>query len=228
MPSVIPKAAPRAFLIVDDHPLFAEALTAICVATFPNAKTAHALNLDEARKALRGERFDVILVDLCLPDVIGLEGLIEIHKTAPRQKVVVISTLEDARVAAAAVMCGASGYIYKSLGRSLISEALRDIANNLLYLPPGYSGTLLKGPVKSVAEGINALTLMQFRALMLLKRGQLNKQIAHTLDVREATAKAHVSEVLRKLGVSSRTRAVIDVSRLDFDRLAPGAVRHGR
>lgn len=222
MRSACQQRVSKLFLIVDDHPLFGEALAPVCGAACANAVVVHASNLAEARAAISNRRFDVVLLDLCLPDTVDLEGLIEIHKMVPRQTIiVVISPLEDARVVAATLACGASGYIYKSLPRPLFVAAIRDIANGLPYMPPG-ADTSLSGRTKWVAERIDGLTLMQFRALMLLRRGKLNKQIAHDLDVSLATVKAHVCEVLRKFSVSSRTKVVVDSARLDLHQLAPG------
>jgi DNA-binding NarL/FixJ family response regulator len=110
---------------------------------------------------------------------------------------------------------GASGFIPKSSGTAVIIEAVKTVLDGGIWTPPWAQGELPGDPeIAAIARRVASLTAQQIRVLMMLKEGLLNKQIAHVLDVSEATVKAHVSAILLKLGVASRTQAVIAASKL--------------
>lgn len=211
------------FLLVDDHPLFLEALKAAIEAAYPGARAVEAGSLDGAKAAI-GEhgRFDLVLLDLSMPGTTGFDGLIELRTLFPKLPVVIVSALEDPRIIHGAMTYGAAGFIPKSARKSELAEAIRDVMAGSITLPNDYrppsedSQTAISA---NLAARLLSLTPQQLRVLRMLRQGRLNKQIAFELDVGETTVKAHVSEILRKLAVASRTQAVIAVGKIDFDSL---------
>lgn len=224
-------------LVVDDHPLFAEALRQVLADEFPRASIAGASTVSEAKEHLSGGAgFDLALLDLWLPDTCGLEGLISLRLMAPRLPVVVVSAFEGRAVVERTMICGAAGFIPKSATREDVLRALRRVLRGDLAVPPGMepsevvapapdtpcapSGGQVAAPPQPVAGrdmwSYNILTGRQLNVLQMLCSGMLNKQIAHHLDVGETTVKAHIGEILRKLGVATRTQAVVEVSQLNF------------
>lgn len=219
---------PAHILVVDDHPLFVEALQRAIASAFAGAQTREAVSIEAAKLELESKtRFDVILLDLALPGTRGFEGLLELRTLYPKLPIVVVSALEDPRIVQDVVRYGAAGFISKSAGRDDIATALKDVMEGSLTLPKGYrppeTPTAAAGAADLV-ERVQALTPKQLRVLTMLRQGLLNKQIAHELQIEETTVKAHVSEILRKLNVSSRTQAVIEAQKLDFDKILGGPV----
>jgi len=213
---------PASFLIVDDHPLFREALRLAIESAYPEAQIHEASSIVLAKDAMAGRSFDLVLLDLSMPGTRGFDGLLGLRTANPKQPIVIVSGLEDPRIIHEAMTYGASGFISKSVRKPELSEAIRDVMNGLVYLPRGYEPPRPeKGDrTADLASRLASLTPQQLRVLQMLRQGMLNKQIAFELDVGETTVKAHVSEILRKLNVSSRTQAVIEVSRVDFDQIA--------
>lgn len=212
----------EAFLVVDDHPLFRDALTLAIKSTRPNAAIKEASSIDVAKEMMgRGERFDLVLLDLSMPGVSGFEGFLELRSIDPKQPIVIISALEDSRIVHEAISLGASGFIPKSARKTELAEAIETVLQGNLTLPKSYQPPPRDANGSSdIGTRLSSLTPQQLRVLNMLRQGLLNKQIAHELRVGETTVKAHVSEILRKLDVASRTQAVIEVSRIDFDKLA--------
>lgn len=217
------------FLIVDDHPLFREALRLAIETSYPDAKIQEASSIPAAKDAMTGHSFDLVLLDLSMPGTLGFDGLLEIRSQSPKQPIVIVSGLEDPRIIHEAMTYGAAGFISKSVRKPELAEAIHDVMHGLVYLPRGYEPPRAeaRGDQKpaDLATRLGTLTPQQLRVLLMLRQGMLNKQIAFELDVAETTVKAHVSEILRKLNVASRTQAVIEVSRIDFDRIAGGQIR---
>jgi DNA-binding NarL/FixJ family response regulator len=214
---------PASFLIVDDHPLFRDALRLAIESSYPKADIQEASTVRAAREALAAAAFDLVLLDLSMPGTRGFDGLLEIRTSNPRQPVVIVSGLEDPRIIHEAMTYGAAGFILKSVRKAELAEAISDVMNGLVYLPRGYEPPKPEVPGakgSDLATRLGTLTPQQLRVLQMLRQGMLNKQIAFELDVGETTIKAHVSEILRKLNVASRTQAVIEVSRIDFDKIA--------
>ena len=213
---------PSSILIVDDHPLFVEALELVIGGTFPKARVAKATSIETARGVLDKEGpFDLVLLDLSMPGTRGLEGVIELRTRYPKLPIVVVSALEDSRIIHEVLQCGVAGYISKSTRGSELGRALKDAVDGELVVPKGYEppvdGTVTGA--SDLAARIATLTPQQVRVLQMLRQGLLNKQIAFDLGVGETTVKAHVSEILRKLKVASRTQAVIEASKIDFDAI---------
>jgi DNA-binding NarL/FixJ family response regulator len=160
-----------------------------------------------------------------MPGVRGFDGLLELRSLRPKQPIVIVSALEDPRIIHEAMTCGAAGYISKSAKKDELAQAIRDVMAGFATLPKGYQPPPLEdaGGEVALAARISSLTAQQLRVLQMVRQGMLNKQIAYELGVGETTVKAHVSEILRKLNVVSRTQAVIEVARLDFDALLAGS-----
>jgi DNA-binding NarL/FixJ family response regulator len=204
------------FIIVDDHPLFRGALSQALRASFEGAQILEAGSLDELieRLASAGET-DLILLDLTMPGVHGVSGLLYLRAQHPEVPVVIVSASDDAATIRQCLDCGASGFVPKSQPVERIREAIRKIIGGEVWLPPDVD--LSSAPTGESAElvsRLSTLTPQQVRVLMMLGEGLLNKQIAFKLGVSEATIKAHVSAILQKLGVDSRTQAVIAINKI--------------
>jgi DNA-binding NarL/FixJ family response regulator len=208
--------ADHRFIIVDDHPLFRGALRQALGGAFVGAEILEAGSLDELANTLAtAQELDLILLDLAMPGVHGVSGLIYLRAQHPEVPVVIVSASDDAATIRQCLDCGASGFIPKSQPVEAIREAIRRIIGGEVWLPPDVD--LSGEPAGESAElvsRLSTLTPQQVRVLMMLGEGLLNKQIAFKLGVSEATIKAHVSAILQKLGVDSRTQAVIAINRI--------------
>ena len=214
---------PSQVLIIDDHPLFREALGTAVALAWPKTRSREVSSVDEAMRVLADERdIDIALLDLNIPGVHGFDGLLRLRTHHPRLPVLVVSGLDDERIIDEAITYGAAGFLPKSLGRDVLADAIETILAGDVYVPAGFSPERAGESARAHAELIErllSLTPQQLRVLFMLREGLLNKQIAHELDVGATTIKKHVSEILRKLQVYSRTQAVIEVSKLDRDEL---------
>ncbi len=205
-------------LIVDDHPLFCDALSMTLQAVADIQTVATADNLENALTVLAGDtRPDAIVLDLNLPDVTGLEGLLRL-KSAAKLPVIVVSSMADNRVISSALQAGAAGFVPKHSQRDVFSAAFETLRRGEVYLPEGYIHT---EPADSVDQNdalsrLATLTNQQARILQLICEGKLNKQIAFDLSIAETTVKAHVTAIMRKLGVQSRTQAVLIAGQARF------------
>lgn len=217
-------AVPARFLIVDDHPLFREAIQLAVLVAYPEAKIVEATSIAGARTVIAGEGpFDLVLLDLTMPGTRGFEGLLELRTHHPKLPVVIVSALDDQQIIHQSMMYGAAGFIPKSARKDELAVAIQTVMSGQVYLPKDYTPPQKETPTASrlsFSARVATLTPQQLRVLMMLRQGKLNKQIAYELDVGETTVKAHVSEILRKLNVASRTQAVIEAQRIDFDAVA--------
>ena len=179
-----------------------------------------ATSINSARAVLEREGpFDLVLLDLSMPGTRGLDGLLELRSRYPKLPIVIVSALEDPRIIHEVITYGAAGFISKSSRGSDLGRAIKDMLAGSVVLPKGYRPPQADAPfgASDLATRIATLTPQQMRVLHMLRQGLLNKQIAYELGVGETTVKAHVSEILRKLKVASRTQAVIEVAKIDFD-----------
>lgn len=209
-------------LVIDDHPLFRDALRVAVSKAFPGALFEEGRNIDEAINALEHhDSFDLALLDLKIPGVQGFDGLLRLRKAYPRLPVLVVSGVEDNSVISKVLSFGAAGFVPKSVGRESLGDAIRTVIDGSVYIPEGYkpgSPDDAQDTNEELIEKIASLTPQQFRVLQMLRKGLLNKQIAEEMNVGARTIKAHVSEILRKLDVNSRTQAVIEASKIDDSR----------
>jgi DNA-binding NarL/FixJ family response regulator len=207
-------------IIADDHPLFRDALKQALEGADLQLEIDEAGALDKVISTLEaGEgTHDLILLDLKMPGVQGFSGLVYLRAQYPAIPVVVVSGNEDTDVMRRAVALGASGFIPKSSHVQTMRDAVAAVLNGSVWMPPGVSaGGAGDAETDKLALRLATLTPQQVRVLMMLREGLLNKQIAYNLSVSEATVKAHVSAILQKLNVESRTQAVIAASRIDGD-----------
>ncbi len=203
------------FIIVDDHPLFRGALSQALQASFENAHVQEAGSLDELTDRLAaGGEIDLILLDLTMPGVHGVSGLLYLRAQHPEVPVAIVSASDDPGTIRHCLDCGASGFIPKSQPVERIREAIRSIMDGEIWLPADVDLSQPVGELTELVARLSTLTPQQVRVLMMLGEGLLNKQIAFKLNVSEATVKAHVSAILQKLGVDSRTQAVIAINRI--------------
>ena len=159
---------------------------------------------------------DLILLDLAMPGVQGLSGLLFLRASHPEIPVIVVSASDEPSIIHSAMQFGASGYVPKSQPVERIREAVSKVLQGELWVPDGFEAQNgSHDDMADLAARLSTLTPQQVRVLMMLGEGLLNKQIAFKLSVSEATVKAHVSAILQKLGVDSRTQAVIAVNKID-------------
>jgi len=204
------------FIIVDDHPLFRGALSQALRASFENAQVQEAGSLDELTDRLAaGGEIDLILLDLTMPGVHGVSGLLYLRAQHPEVPVAIVSASDDPGTIRHCLDCGASGFIPKSQPVERIREAIRSIMGGEIWLPADVDLSQPVGESTELVARLSTLTPQQVRVLMMLGEGLLNKQIAFKLNVSEATVKAHVSAILQKLGVESRTQAVIAAAKIE-------------
>lgn len=215
-------------LIADDHPLFRAALRGAIVGHLPADALPQFVEADSVAALLeaveRSPQADLLLMDLDMPGAHGFGALAHVRGVRPELPVVVVSASDDAQTIANALAYGAQGFISKSSDARAIAAGVEAVLAGDVVTPPGFEAPAAEPDARDLeaASRIAELTPQQFRVLGMLLSGLLNKQIAFELDVSEATVKAHVTAILRKLGVANRTQAVLLAGRLAVDR---GAVR---
>jgi DNA-binding NarL/FixJ family response regulator len=209
------EAATR-IVIADDHPLFRGALHQAVRSVLPGADVIEATGLDDLIATLgREPDIDLILLDLTMPGVQGFSGLVYLRAQHPDIPVVIVSATEDPLVVRRAIEFGASGFIPKSIESDRIGAAIRAVLAGDAWTPSELElGVSEDKETAELIRRLATLTPQQVRVLMMVSEGLLNKQIAYELSVSEATVKAHVSAILQKLGVESRTQAVIASSKI--------------
>ncbi|MBB4212499.1 DNA-binding NarL/FixJ family response regulator [Rhodothalassium salexigens DSM 2132] len=212
-------------VISDDHPLFRDALAAAVRRVAPGAKIREAASLAKTRAHLAETPAALVLLDLHMDDSDGFAGLVGIQHDFPAVPVAVVSASDSAGVIARAIGFGAAGFIPKASGLETICAALDAILGGAVWTPPGFDPTAADAETDETAARLATLTPAQVRVLLGLRRGRLNKQIAYDMGITEATVKAHVTAIFRKLGVLNRTQAVLaaDVLDVDPDTVTDGA-----
>jgi DNA-binding NarL/FixJ family response regulator len=206
------------FLIVDDHPLFREALGNAVRLALPEAKIFEATSIEEALRILSAEPgVDLALLDLTLPDATGFSGFLRLRETYPRLPVAIVSSHEDRHIIREALSLGAAGYLPKSTSKRELALSIERVLSGSIAVPKDFLVT--NEPANAdFAEVLRArlqeLTPQQLRVLDLIRLGFQNKQIAMELHLAESTVKAHVTEILRKLKLFSRNKAVIEIGKI--------------
>ncbi|HET9817439.1 MAG TPA: response regulator transcription factor [Xanthobacteraceae bacterium] len=205
-------------IIADDHPLFRGALREAVSGLFEDADIAEAGSFEDLAKLLeRGADVDLILLDLTMPGVRGFSGLMYLRAQYPSVPIIVVSANDDPGVIRRCMDFGASGFIPKTLGTEAMRGAITRVFEGGVWTPPEIElGAGADADTADLLTRLTSLTPQQVRVLMMLSEGLLNKQIAYELGVSEATVKAHVSAILQKLGVDSRTQAVIAASKIEL------------
>jgi DNA-binding NarL/FixJ family response regulator len=204
-------------IIVDDHPLFRDALKQTLETSFNGLIVSECGSIEQLGAAIEAsEDIDLVLLDLSMPGVHGYSGLVYLRAQAPHVPIVVVSGNENPSVIRRCLEFGASGFIPKSLAVNAMGDAIKAVLDGKIWLPPDFKPEDARNETPDdLAARLSTLTPQQIRVLMMLGEGLLNKQIAYHLNVSEATIKAHVSAILHKLGVDSRTQAVIAVNKID-------------
>jgi DNA-binding NarL/FixJ family response regulator len=205
-------------VIADDHPLFRGALREAVSGLFALPEIAEAGSFEDAAKLIEtgGGDIDLVLLDLTMPGVRGFSGLMYLRAQYPGVPVVVVSANDDPATIRRCMEFGASGFIPKTLGIEPMRDAIKRVLEGGIWTPPEVDlGTGTDEATAVLVARLASLTPQQVRVLMMLSEGLLNKQIAFELTVSEATVKAHVSAILQKLGVESRTQAVIAAAKIE-------------
>ncbi|GAB3371467.1 response regulator transcription factor [Spongiibacter taiwanensis] len=217
-----PAMTSPAFIIADDHPLFRSALRQSLQQAFPAAGFREVGDITALLATIESDdNIDLLLLDLHMPGPQGFSALVHLQAQHPAIPVMVISASESDEIMSRALDHGASGFLPKSSDPQQIGNAIRAVLGGERWLPDNVRyQPAQNGEEKSVADVVASLTPQQFRVASYLVQGLLNKQIAWELNVTEATIKAHITEIFRKLSVHSRTQAVLLLSQLDVS--APG------
>ena len=215
-------------LIADDHPLYRGALREAVTGLFERIDIAEAGTFNEVTELLeRGSEVDLVLLDLTMPGVRGFSGLMYLRAQYPGVPVIVVSANDDPAAIRHCMEFGASGFIPKTLGVEAMRGAISRILSGGVWTPPDVDLSAgSDAETAALMARMATLTPQQVRVLMMLSEGLLNKQIAYELGVSEATVKAHVSAILQKLGVESRTQAVIAAAKIEVGHWPQAAPLH--
>jgi DNA-binding NarL/FixJ family response regulator len=208
-------------LIADDHPLVRAALRQAAADAVDALQVREADSLDSVLAALDAEPgIDLVLLDLHMPGNHGLAGLAAIRAQHPGVAVIVVSANDDPRVVRRALDHGAAGYLPKSAGLDDLREAIRSVMACEQWLPASLRTAVTRAQSSAddsaLAARLASLSPQQFRVLVLVAEGLLNKQIADRLDVQERTVKAHLSAIFDRLGVRNRTQAGVVLRELEL------------
>jgi DNA-binding NarL/FixJ family response regulator len=212
-------------IIADDHPLFRGALRQAVASVVPSARIDEAGSFEDLTALLEQDaEVDLILLDLAMPGISGFSGLIYLRAQYPAIPVVIVSASDDVETIRRSVDFGASGFIPKRFGVDTLRDAILKVMDGDVWIPSDVDLSSAADPeMTRLRDRLVTLTPQQVRVLMMLSQGLLNKQIAYELGVSEATIKAHVSAILQKLGVESRTQAVIAAAKIAGEQWRPSA-----
>jgi DNA-binding NarL/FixJ family response regulator len=211
-------AATTRIIVADDHPLFREAIQQALAGLFGDVGFVEADSFESLEVAAReNEDAELVLLDLDMPGAHGFSALAWLRAQYPALPVVIVSAMSDPTIMRRAIEFGASGFIPKSSPITEIGQAVRAVQDGDVWLPESALAAADENLSENrrLAEHIASLTPQQFRVLMMIADGLLNKQIAGELDVSEATVKAHVTAIFRKMHVRSRTQAAVAARRLE-------------
>jgi DNA-binding NarL/FixJ family response regulator len=208
------------FLIIDDHPLFREALGNAVRMAHPDAGIFEAMTIEGALRILAANSgIDLALLDLSLPDATGFSGFRRLRENYPRLPIAIVSSHEDRQVVREALALGAAGYLPKSTSKSELALAIGLVLSGSISVPKELvpSSDVNDADVtEALRARLQELTPQQLRVLGLIRCGLQNKQIALELKLAESTIKAHVTEILRKLRLYSRNKAIIEIGKLNL------------
>lgn len=204
-------------LIADDHPLFRQALALAVMRVRPAARIVEAGTLAAAAR-IAGDAADLalIILDLKMPGAIGYSGIALLHAERPAVPILVVSSAEGSSAAEEARSFGAIAFLHKNSDLSAIEAAIAEALSGTLPAPSAQPAGEA-GEVDAVRREVAGLTPTQLKVLLAVLDGQLNKQIAHSLGMSEATVKAHMTAVMRKLDVRNRTQAALVARSLGLD-----------
>ncbi len=219
------------FLLIDDHPLFREALGNAVRLAHPDARIFETTSIKGALSILAAEEgIDLALLDLSLPDAADFSGFLRLRETHPRLPVAIVSSEEDQKVIREALALGAAGYLPKSTSKSELALSIDRVLSGSISVPKNFVVTTDSGAdfTQALKERLKELTPQQLKVLDLIRRGFQNKHIATELKLAESTVKAHVTEILRKLKLFSRNKAVIEIGKIGLPNAKPQGARPDR
>lgn len=209
----------KRFLVADDHPLFREAIIGALQGRFSDLIVAEADSITSMMIELKASpEFDLVLLDLTMPGGDLFNGLQVLKDNYPDMPVIVVSATENVEVIAQAMSFGASGFVPKSTPTSDIVEALLAVLDGNTWVPEAIREQLqeVDENVTEMVRQFKELTPKQMQVLRFVRAGMMNKQIAHEMNVTEATVKAHISAILKKLNINTRTQAVLLMDKLQI------------
>lgn len=197
-------------LIADDHPLFRKALRGILRMAYRDVEVVETSTLAEAKAAVRAD-LDLMLLDLSMPDASGFSALIALRNLAPSVPIVIVSAQADVETVRQSATYGAAGFIPKTADPPVIAHAVTTVLSGKRWWPLATAQDSARpaAPSPEGDERIKRLSTAEARVLELMGEGKANKQIAFDLGIKESTVKSHVTALLRKLEVFSRTQAVL-------------------
>ena len=203
-------------IIADDHPLFRTALSVTLQQVIPHSHIIESEDLTSLQTCVeKHNQASMILLDLHMPGADGFSALIFLLAHYPNIPVIVVSAHDEPEIIRRALDFGACGFLSKSAATQTMKEALNTVFNGGIWAPEGVSLDRVVGnEEQSIADALASLTPQQFRVASMVSQGLLNKQIAFELDVTEATVKAHMTEIFKKLDVHSRTQVALALSQL--------------
>ena len=208
----------HAFVVADDHPMVRDALAAALKGGFAGARVTFAGTLTETQAAIEAASdLDLLVLDLDMPGMLGLAGLAALRAAHPALPIAIVSASTKSAAMRQAIEMGAAGFIPKLAAADKFLDAVRAILSGAVFLPDEAGDDALNSRDRDLAQRAAQLTPQQHRVLSLLAEGMANKLIAFEMQISEPTVKAHVTEILRKLGVTSRTQAVILAQRLALE-----------
>ncbi|MGO9004905.1 MAG: response regulator [Beijerinckiaceae bacterium] len=204
-------------VIADDHPLVRGALRQAVAGAIPEAMIKETGDLDQLSRELEANpETDLVLLDLSMPGMRGFSGLFFLRAQYPNVPIVIVSANEERNVMRRCIEIGAAGFIPKTTEMDVMRQAIRSILAGSTWVPCDLELAAANDKTTAdIVRRLGSLTPQQMRVLMMVSEGLLNKQIAYELSVSEATVKAHVSAILQKLGVESRTQAVIAAAKIE-------------
>ena len=206
-------------LIADDHPLYRDALKGALSLSLPELTLKEAGDLTTTVDILSNEDIDLLLLDLHMPGSNDLFGLLHIRKLFPDVPVAVVSGTEDSAIISKIIGVGALGFIPKTASSSDIANAVQAILDGDVWIPASISDSVeeVDEAFSALADNVASLTPSQYKVLCYMRDGLLNKQIGYNLDIAEATVKAHVTAIFKKLGINNRTQAVLIATQLELE-----------
>ena len=206
-------------LIADDHPLYRDALRGSLILSFDELEILESEDLDSTIHTIQQHHdIDLLLLDLNMPGSCDLFGLIRIRKLFADLPVAVVSGMTDSYIVNKAINAGAQGFITKTSTAKVIADAIDSILAGEICIPENMpAGTDDINPeFEQLSLQVSSLTPAQYKVLCQLKSGLLNKQIAYELNISEATVKAHITAIFKKLEINNRSQAVLIASQLQL------------